>query len=219
MDILRRRGIRTLAKFLSILKESLDGWIADKILCTDLRFLGGYIPADDRTLADYIIRVCGPPTPEPEVEPKEDPPTQQTTKPIEKYHTKRPETPRRQPRDDDKIIYFLPPRPTQIAEIPGQVEHLHHVFEDRRQQNSDTLSILKQEEHAIKTILEENVSEQHHLNKNQQAIHDISRRLQSIHHEAGQLLKPAPNDVMVRNRLDYLHDVPRNASKTRHKRI
>jgi hypothetical protein len=212
MDILRRRGIRTLAKFLFILKESLDGWIADRILSTDLRVFGRYIPADDRTLADYIIRVCGPPTPEPKV----DLPAQQTTKPPEQYNTKRPETPRQQPRNEERVIYFLPPKPTQIAEIPGQVEHLHHMFEGRRQQISDTLSILKQEEHAIKNILQKNVSEQRHLSKNQQAIHDISRRLQSIHHEAGQLLKPAPTDVIVRNRLDYLHDVPWNVTKTKH---
>ncbi|XP_061170942.1 uncharacterized protein LOC133180426 [Saccostrea echinata] len=219
IDILRRRGIRTLAKFLRILKESLDGWIADKILSTDLRVLNKYILTDDRTLTDFIIRVCGPPTPETKPEAL----IKHTREPIESRtkENNQAQRPQRQPRNEneDSLIYFLPTPPTHIAEVPGQVQHLHHVFEERRNQISSTLSVLKQEEQAIKDILEKNVSEQRHLNKNQEAIHEISRRLQSIHHEAGQLLKSAPNDVIVRKRLHHLHEVPWNSTKSRHKMI
>ncbi|XP_062598358.1 uncharacterized protein LOC134259769 [Saccostrea cucullata] len=219
IDILRRRGIRTLAKFLRILKESLDGWIADKILSTDLRVLNKYTLTDDRTLTDFIIRVCGPPTPET----KPEPPIKQTTEPAAGRFTinNQIQRPPKQPRNEHEggMIYFFPTPPTQIAEVPGQVQHLHHVFEERNHQISNTLSVLKQEEQAIKDILEKNVSEQRHLNKNQMAIHDISRRLQSIHHEAGQLLKSAPNDDIVRKRLHHLHEVPWNSTKPRHKMI
>lgn len=217
IDILRRRGIRTLAKFLHVLKESLDGWIADKILCTDLRVLSKYILLDDRTLSDYIIRICGPPTPEPKTEPT----PKQAKEPAlkEPIITKRPDTPRQHQRQQDHQKLLFPSPPSQIAEVPGQVQHLHHVFEGRRQQIDNTLSILKQEEQAIKDILEKNVEEQRHLNKNQQAITDISRRLQSIHHEAGQLLKSAPTGGAVRNRLSYLHGVPWDSTLTEYKNI
>lgn len=200
-----------MAKFLHILKDSLDGWIADKILCTDLRILSKYILTDERTLSDYIIRVCGPPTPEPNLEPL----PRVVKKPVIKEEiTERPETPPKPQRyKKENDLFHPPPQPTKIAEVPGQVQNLHRVFEERRLQIGSTLSILKQEEQAIKDILEKNVNEQRHLNKNQQAIYDISRRLQSIHHEAGQLLKSAPSGVMVRNRLDYLHGVPWNSVK------
>lgn len=124
---------------------------------------------------------------------------------------KHPPEPQRNKKEND--LFHTLPQPTKIAEVPGQVQNLHRVFEERRLQIGSTLSILKQEEQAIKDILEKNVNEQRHLNKNQQAIYDISRRLQSIHHEAGQLLKSAPSGVIVRNRLDYLHGVPWNSVK------
>lgn len=197
-----------MAKFLHILKDSLDGWIADKILCTDLRILSKYILKDERTLSDYIIRVCGPPTPEPILQPVKKPVIKEETKP---KRPKTPPEPKRNKKEND--LFHTLPQPTKIAEVPGQVQNLHRVFEERRLQIGSTLSILKQEEQAIKDILEKNVNEQRHLNKNQQAIYDISRRLQSIHHEAGQLLKSAPSGVIVRNRLDYLHGVPWNSVK------
>ena len=188
-------------KFLSILQQSMDGWIVNRILDTPINessLTNSLLKA--RTLRDYFNDDLFT------VDENADEFSKRTM-----YDRGRLDF---DPLIGDGIsrtgIHSARSYRGQSNHVlPSKMHDLHSEFRVQLQENEKSLSVLRQEERAIKDLLYQNSQEQAQINENQRALQGIDRRMNQIQSEAGQLImRPTPNEYETRRRLHKLHDIP-----------
>ncbi|KAK6962852.1 hypothetical protein BgiMline_032971 [Biomphalaria glabrata] len=106
--------------------------------------------------------------------------------------------------------YTQPPVmfPRSKDEIPMTLFGLNQAFSDQDQKNQQALSVLRQEEVAIKQLMEQNLRDQGNVRRKQAAVHDIVNRLKDIHNRAKDVYEPSPQPNISRYRLAQLNQIP-----------
>ncbi|XP_041358999.1 uncharacterized protein LOC121375550 isoform X2 [Gigantopelta aegis] len=93
-------------------------------------------------------------------------------------------------------------------DVPTSLVNLQGYFKGQCVTNEQTLSVLKQEEVAIRELLEQNIRDQAKLRRNQHALGDIASRLEEIHVKAGDVYNPTTHAQLSRYRLAQLNQIP-----------
>lgn len=82
------------------------------------------------------------------------------------------------------------------------------MFKNQQKDNEQALVILRQEEMAIKQLMEQNARDQQKVRRKQYAIDDMSKRLSDINARASDMYEPAPDPNIGRYRLAQLNQIP-----------
>ncbi|CAG5131198.1 unnamed protein product [Candidula unifasciata] len=98
--------------------------------------------------------------------------------------------------------------PRSNEDIPKTLYHLNQAFSEQEQRNQQALAILRQEEVAIRQLMEQNARDQGNIRRKQTAVHDIAERLRDIHSRARVIYEPTPNPNIGRYRLAQLNRIP-----------
>ncbi|XP_025079172.1 uncharacterized protein LOC112555150 [Pomacea canaliculata] len=93
-------------------------------------------------------------------------------------------------------------------DIPSTLYGLGQVFTAQLQDNEQAMKVLRQEEMAIKQLLEQNARDQQKVRRKQYAIDDINKRLKDIGARASDMYDPAPDPNIGRYRLAQLNQIP-----------
>ncbi|KAH9509445.1 hypothetical protein Btru_045905 [Bulinus truncatus] len=122
----------------------------------------------------------------------------------------------------DPIAQGYPPQPATLPnysrpavafprsreEIPLTLYGLNQAFSDQDQKNQQALSVLRQEEVAIRQLMEQNMRDQGNVRRKQAAVQDIVGRLKDIHNRAKDVYEPSPHPNIGRYRLAQLNQIP-----------
>lgn len=84
------------------------------------------------------------------------------------------------------------------------------MFENERQLQESALNTLRQEETAIRDRLEKNLIEQTMKKKKQRSLFEIEKKLKQVSYENSQLSTPLPRQTNAKERLLNIHRFPRN---------
>ncbi|XP_059172708.1 uncharacterized protein LOC131953519 [Physella acuta] len=98
--------------------------------------------------------------------------------------------------------------PRSREEIPITLYGLNQAFSDQDQKNQQALSVLQQEEVAIRQLMQQNARDQGNVRRKQAAVQDIVHRLKDIHNRAKDVYEPSPNPNIGRYRLAQLNQIP-----------
>lgn len=93
-------------------------------------------------------------------------------------------------------------------EIPLTLYGLNQAFSDQDQHNQQAMSVLRQEEIAIRQLMEQNARDQNNVRRKQAAVQDIVGRLKEIHNRAKDVYEPSPHPNIGRYRLAQLNQIP-----------
>lgn len=93
-------------------------------------------------------------------------------------------------------------------DIPGTLYSLGQVFNSQLKENEQALVVLRQEEMAIKQLMEQNARDQQKVRRKQYTIDDMSKRLKDMNARASDMYEPAPHPNMGRYRLAQLNQIP-----------
>lgn len=187
MNALKKCDIRTFQKFLKLLKDINNNWIAEAVLDTPL---GDTLFRDKikfRRLDDFDVY-----SRDRFLEDLEDisrrPLVRQRSAILDRSSIHRDE------------VYYLG------QTVPRQIHGLHVTFDEQRNQAERTLTMLKQEELAIRDMLSQNARDQYYVRKNQRTLYEIDYRLQELQYKSRELeLRPPPKIENARERLLRLH--------------
>ncbi|CAL1544606.1 unnamed protein product [Lymnaea stagnalis] len=100
------------------------------------------------------------------------------------------------------------PFPRVREEIPLTLYGLNQAFSDQDQHNQQAMSVLRQEEIAIRQLMEQNARDQGNVRRKQAAVQDIVGRLKEIHNRAKDVYEPSPHPNIGRYRLAQLNQIP-----------
>nr|KAG5694662.1 hypothetical protein BaRGS_003940 [Batillaria attramentaria] len=93
-------------------------------------------------------------------------------------------------------------------DIPATLYSLGQVFTHQQKDNEQALVVLRQEEMAIKQLMEQNARDQQKVRRKQYAIDDMNKRLKDINARASDMYEPAPHPNIGRYRLAQLNQIP-----------
>jgi hypothetical protein len=82
------------------------------------------------------------------------------------------------------------------------------VFSDQQKQNEQALVVLRQEEMAIKQLMQQNARDQQKLRRKQYAVDDMKKKLTELNARASEMYEPGPHPSMGRYRLAQLNQIP-----------
>lgn len=98
--------------------------------------------------------------------------------------------------------------PARREDVPGTLYNLGQVFNSQQKINEEALVVLRQEEMAIKQLMEQNARDQQKVRRKQFATDDMKRKLSDINARASEMYEPAPHPSMGRYRLAQLNQIP-----------
>ncbi|XP_076454076.1 uncharacterized protein LOC143289106 [Babylonia areolata] len=105
--------------------------------------------------------------------------------------------------------YHSPPSyPTNKEIVPSTLYNLEQVFNKQQKENEQAMVVLRQEELAIKQLMEQNARDQQKVRRKQFTVNDISKRLADINARASEIYDPTPHPSMSRYRLAQLNQIP-----------
>jgi len=199
LGILRSRSMDNFKRFLEVLRESLYGWLADGIMDTPMhqsKLLDDMLQY--KTFKEYLSKNS-------ESYDVDD----NFSRSLVKIDTSPQIVQRRLPGISGYSYDYQPNGyDVNMTSFPRNIFGLHSDFKSQRVETEHALSMLRQEERAIKDLWYQNSREQEHLYRNHRLLSDIDRRLRQIQSDAGQLMRPSPNVEHTRQRLYRLQRVP-----------
>ncbi|KAL8567202.1 hypothetical protein ACOMHN_046612 [Nucella lapillus] len=92
--------------------------------------------------------------------------------------------------------------------VPSTLYNLGKMFNHQQKENEQALVVLRQEEMAIKQLMEQNARDQQKVRRKQFSMSDLSKRLADINARANEIYEPAPDPNMTRYRLAQLSQIP-----------
>ncbi|CAG2214706.1 unnamed protein product [Mytilus edulis] len=201
--VLRRSGMRVFRKFIEVLRTSMDSWVADVILDTNVAetaFMGKkYTLIDHIKKEDYYEDNASTDYKALDVIPYSIPQIS------DKYASKR-------------TISNLSEKMAAIKSMnsrgyglssSNQLQRMTTMFDSERQTQEAALAVLRQEENAIRELLDQNIKEQTQIRRNQKSLYEIDKKLKQISMETSQLSSPLPRSNRARERLMHIQRMPR----------
>lgn len=211
MHVVRRSGMTVFRKFIEVLRTSMDGWIADVILDTDIADV--VLSGKKYTLIDYFKKDAD--------YVNNDVITGYPVISILPYN--------------NSSRHLIPARPyvqlhegtmLNLADMMAAIRDINQrgygmvsshqlnqisvMFDQERQNQEATLAVLRQEEDELQELLDQNHKEQSQTRKNQRSLQDIDRKLKQISQETSQLSNPGPRSYQARERLMQIQRIPRS---------
>ncbi|XP_050417965.1 uncharacterized protein LOC126831485 [Patella vulgata] len=234
--LLDDRGLGTLRKFLKVLRDTGSGWIADVLLDTDaieyeelqreegfdprehyenrlVRYNHGamkrYDSADDlterhqpRNYGSYTARAPSPDSIRYPRVPLYD--LLNSKRKIQSDIKGRIRPGFFLSGGADPMTY----RGNQTDEVPKILTGLEGHFKSQTDDNEVALSSLKQEEMAIRELMDQNRREQQKVRKNQYTLMDIGQKLKEVNIRTNEIHDPAKNAAVSTYRLSQLNQIP-----------
>ncbi|XP_012942302.1 uncharacterized protein LOC101848063 [Aplysia californica] len=100
------------------------------------------------------------------------------------------------------------PFPRGTEDISRTLYGLNQAFADQEQKHQHAMSVLRQEETAIRQLMEQNARNQGQVRQKMGVVKDISDRLRDINVRATDVYKPSPNPNIGQYRLNQLNQIP-----------
>ena len=82
------------------------------------------------------------------------------------------------------------------------------VFNHQQKESEQAMVVLRQEEMAIKQLMEQNARDQQKVRRKQYTMSDLSKKLADINARASEMYEPAPHPHIGRYRLAQLNQIP-----------
>ena len=82
------------------------------------------------------------------------------------------------------------------------------VFNHQQKETEQAMVVLRQEEMAIKQLMEQNARDQQKVRRKQYTMSDLSKKLADINARASEMYEPAPHPHIGRYRLAQLNQIP-----------
>ncbi|ESO98881.1 hypothetical protein LOTGIDRAFT_231230 [Lottia gigantea] len=93
-------------------------------------------------------------------------------------------------------------------EVPKVINNLESHFRQQTNTNEVALSSLKQEEMAIRELMDQNRNEQQKVRKNQYTLMDINQKLKDVNIRTNEIYDPTENAAVSSYRLNQLNQIP-----------
>ncbi|XP_052057505.1 uncharacterized protein LOC127698190 [Mytilus californianus] len=203
LSVLRRSGMRVFRKFIEVLRTSMDSWVADVILDTNVAetaLMGKkYTLIDHINKEDYYEDTASTEYKALDIIPYNIPQIS------DKYPSKRTIS---NLSEKMAAIKSMNPRGHDLVSS-NQLQRMTTMFDSERQTQEATLAVLRQEENAIRELLDQNIKEQTQIRRNQRSLYEIDKKLKQISLETSQLSSPLPRSNRARERLMHIQRIPR----------